>query len=135
MGCDKLFLEETGSAALDAVEFIVNLVRAVKGHVDQGAAGKRVELDIFEAGFNDQLAGLVACWHEEDVGDAVVFQCLDGLNYVNDGATRADAHILGRGVEVVINGFDCSVALCSFNVRCHWDWYETEGGGGDGSLG
>ena len=56
VGCDKLFLEETGSAALDAVEFIVNLVRAVKGHVDQGAAGERVELDVFEAGFNDQLA-------------------------------------------------------------------------------
>lgn len=73
MGCDKFLLVETSSPALDAVEFVIDLVRAVKGYVDQGAARQGVKLDVLEAGFDDQLAGLVAGRHEEDVGDAIIF--------------------------------------------------------------
>lgn len=122
---------ETGSAALDAIEILVDFVRAVKGHVDEGVFGQRVEFDVFELGLDDHLAGLVPGGNEVDLRDAVVLQGLDGFDDVDDGAAGPDAHVLGRGVEVVRHGAAGGVAFGRFDVG-HGEGSGGEWGGSEG---
>ena len=43
LGGHEFLLVETGAAAFDAVEVVVDLVGAIEGDVDEGVAGERVE--------------------------------------------------------------------------------------------
>lgn len=128
MRCDELFLVKACSSAFDAIEFVIDFIRAVKGYVDQGAAREGVKFEVLEPGFDDHLSGLVAGWHEEDVGNAIVFERLDRIHDVDDGAAGTDPHVLGRRVEMVGDGFDCGVPLCGLNVCWHFWWFEADGG-------
>lgn len=99
---DQLLLEEAGAAALYAVELGVDLVCAVEGDVEHGVVGEGVEGHGGQAGFDDDLARLVAGGDEADGG--VGGDLFYGFDDVDDGGAGADADVGGRGVEVVLDG-------------------------------
>lgn len=124
----QLLLVQTGAAALDAVQILVDLVRAIEGDFHQHVARQRVECDGRQAVVQDVLPRLVASRHEAD-GAGVDAQRRDGFDDVHDCGARADADVFGSGVEVVVHGADGGVALCSLYV------HGCGGGGGPGVLG
>ena len=62
----QLLLIQARPAAFDAIQILVDLVGAVKRHIQQDALGQRIEGDRCKAGFDNDLAGLVARWYEAD---------------------------------------------------------------------
>ena len=64
------------------------------------------------------MAGLVACGDEADVRGGDI-ESLNGFDDVDDCGARADADVLGLGVEVVFYGADSSIAFGSFDIS-HW---------------
>lgn len=119
---------QAGPATLYTIELIVNFVRTVKSDVDEGVFGERVEFDVLQSGLNNCLAGLITGGNEVDLGDAVVLQRLDGFYDVNNSTAGTNANILRRGIEMVGDSADCSIAFGGFNV-CHWNDCGGEGGG------
>lgn len=105
---DELLLEETGAAALDEVELLVHLVGAIKGYVERhGPAvddGPLVEVVHAEAGRADEALGLAAGGDKSHAAVKRRALGLDGVNDVDDGAAGANADILVRRQEVVLDG-------------------------------
>lgn len=135
VGSNKLFLVQTRPATLYTIELLVDFVRTVKSEIYEGILGERVELDVLQSGLNDCLAGLITGGNEVDLGDAVVLQRLDGFYNVNNSTAGTNANILRRGIEMVGDSPDGSIAFGGFNV-CHWNDCGGEGGGaveGNGS--
>lgn len=134
MGRNKLFLVQTCPTTFDTIELFVNFVRTVKGHIYEGIVGERVELDVFQPGLDDCLAGLIAGGNKVDLGDTVVFERFDGFYDVNNSTAGTDAHVSRRGIEMVGDSADGGVAFGGFNI-CHWKDCGGEGGGVVGGNG
>lgn len=88
---NQLLLEQAGAAALDAVEVLVNLVGAVKRHVQHCVLGQRVERDGRQPSFHNHLPRLIPRRHEADV--RVRAALFDRLDHVDDGCARPDADV------------------------------------------
>lgn len=111
---DDLLLEQACTSALDAVQFLVHLVRAVEGHIEDGAWGKSVEFDSSESRIDNHLLGLVTGWDVLRDG-GVHAKGLDRLDDIDDGCATANsdpASILG---VVRLDGYLCGSALGFFN--------------------
>lgn len=112
---DELLLEETGASALDQVQVLVDLVGAIKGHV-QGHAlavhdGALVEVGEIQAGGADETLGLAT---GGDKGHGPVeLGALgdDGIDDVDDGAARADADEAVLGEEMLVDSLEGSGLL------------------------
>ena len=132
----QLLLIQAGAPTLDAIQILVDLVRAVEGDLHQGAGGQGVERDGCEAVVQDVLARLVARGHEAHVR-RVEPQLRDGLDHVHDRRTAADADVARGGVEVVRHGAVGGVAFGGFDVHGGGVGVggRKEGGGGGGGEG
>lgn len=112
---DDFLLEQTGPAAFDQVEFVIDLVRAVEGNIQLRALGEHIEVDGVQSGGQDQLFGLEARGDEFGLR-GVEARLLDGLDDVDDGAAAADSDPLGIFGIVVFDGDLAGSALCGFDV-------------------
>ena len=129
---DQLLLVQAGAPALDAVQVLVDLVRAVEGDLHQRAGRQRVEGDRREAVGQDVLPRLVARRHEAD-GRRVDAQLGDGLHHVHDRRAGPDPNVPRRGVEVLRHGALGGVALRGLDV--HGGGQGKRGGGDGGGEG
>ena len=127
MRCNELFLVQTGSATLDTIELLVNLVRTVKSDIYEGVFGERVELDVFQSGINHHPAGLMTGGNEADLGDAVVLEGLDSFYDVDNRTAGPNANISCRGIEMVGDSAFGSIAFGGFDI-CHRNDCGGEGG-------
>ena len=119
----QLFLIETRAPALDAIQFLIHLVCAVEGDVDQCVWWQGVEFDVPQPGRVEYLPRLVACGHEEGVREVVARgQGADGVDDVDDCAAAADPDVGWGQREVVCDGADGGGAFGGFDC--------VEGGGG-----
>lgn len=100
---DDLLLEQACTAALDAVQILVNLIRAIERYVEDGAQRNAVVLNSGQSGTDDQLLGLVT---GGDVlcGGGVNAEALDGLDDVHDRRTAANTDPAGILGVVLFNG-------------------------------
>ena len=129
---DQLLLVQTGAAALDAIEVLVDLVGAVEGNLHERVRWKRVEGDGGEAVVQDVLPRLVARGDEAD-GGGVDAEGGDGLDDVDDRGPGADADVFGGGVEVVVHRADGGVAFRGLDVHGREGALGEYEGGEDGS--
>jgi len=90
----QLLLIQTRASSLDAVQILVDLVRAIERHVQQDVVGEAIEGDGGEAVFENILPGLIAGGDEADAGGVVVERD-DGFEHVDDGGAAADADVGG----------------------------------------
>ena len=128
---------ETGPTSFNAIQLIVDLVRAIEGDINKGFLWEGVELNILQPGLNDDLAGLVTGWDELDVGGAVVFKGLYSFDHVDNCAAGADTNVFRGGIEVIRYGANGCVAFGGLDVghfrRCYegkgevkgWDRYSS----------
>lgn len=108
---------QAGSAALDAVQFLVDFVRTIECHVYVCSLGQAVVLIVFQPCFEDSLARLVTRRYEVHVLQLRGIGGHDGIHNVYNSSAGADAYVTSVCSEVLLDGQDGSILFGAFDVN------------------
>lgn len=108
---NQLLLEQAPAPALDQIQLLIHLIRAIKHHVQRNRHAVLIRRPLVQIAQPqprrlEQALGLAARRHKRHVAVERGTFGGNGLDDVDDGAAGADADEAVRGQEVLVDGLE-----------------------------
>lgn len=115
LGNHQFFLEQTSTTAFDQIQLLIDLIGAIKSHIQHGALGQILDILQAEACRLDELTALVTRREKRHLVRDGRTQGAESVDHIDDGAAGADANVAEGKVHMLLHGLEGGGALGGFD--------------------